>query len=244
MTLLTIIQDAANDIGLVTPDAVINSTDNTLKTLLRMADKEGYALNKRYEWQNTKDEVILTTVSATSQGNIFTITSITAASVTGMSSPWDYIINDTIWDRTQRRPVFGPLGAQHWQGLIASSTTGPYSEYRIRRNSLITIPVPPAGNKWAFEIKSKFWCENSTGQGQKRWLADTDVGRLDEEIMTQGIIWRYKSAKGLDYAEDFNTYERNVLDAMAQDGGKMSINMGGDAEFTPFINVPDGSWNL
>ena len=243
MTILTMLEDAANDIGLPVLDSIANN-DKTVKQLLRMANKEGKAYLQRYDWQNSREIIIHTTVSATSQGNILAICSVTAASVTGTSSYYGKIINDTIWDQSQQRPVFGPLGPQHWQGIVASSVTGPFSEYRLHRNTLLTIPVPSAGNTWQFEVKTPFFCENSSGQGQNKWISDSDVSRFDEEIMTLGIIWRYKKAKGLDYAEDFNEYERRILDEMSADGSKITIDTGGVYDYQPFINIPDGSWPL
>ena len=242
MTILNMLEDAANDIGLPVLTSIADN-DKTVKQLLRMANKEGKALLQRNDWQNSREIIIHTAVSATSQGNILAICSVTAASVTGTSTYFGHLINDTIWDQTQQRPVFGPLGPQHWQGLVASSTTGPFSEYRIHRNTLLSIPVPAAGNIWQFEVKTPFFCENSTGQGQDRWRSDGDVGRFDEEIMTLGIVWRYKKAKGMDYAEDFNEYERRVLDEMCRDGSKQTLDVGGDYDYKPFINIPDGSWS-
>tara|TARA_R110002167_G_scaffold103493_1_gene267730 strand:+ start:3055 stop:3786 length:732 start_codon:yes stop_codon:yes gene_type:complete len=243
MSILSILEDACNDIGLPVLTS-IDDNNQTVKTLLRMANKEGKALNKRYNWQNTKEIVTHTTLAATSQGTMSAITSITAASITGMSSPYLYMINDTIWDQTQRRPVFGPLTPQNWQGLSASSTTGPFSEYRIQRNQLLSLPAPTAGNIWKFEIKSKFFCESAGGLGKDRWGVDSDIGRLDEELMTLGVIWRYKKSKGMDYAEDFNDYETQVVDQMGRDGSKTTIDMGGDTDYQPFLNTPDGNWNL
>lgn len=243
MSILSMLEDACNDIGLPVLTS-ISDNDQTVKTLLRMANKEGRALIRRYDWQNSREIITHTTVSATSQGSILAITSVTGASVTGMSSPFEHIINDTIWDQTQQRPVFGPLGPQHWQGLSASSTTGPFSEYRLHRNTLLALPPPAAGNIWSFEIKSKFFCESAAGMGKDRWGVDSDVGRMDEEIMTLGIIWRYKKAKGMDYAEDFNEYERNVIDMMGRDGSKTVIDTGGEYDYRPFLNTPDGNWNL
>jgi hypothetical protein len=243
MSILNMLEDACNDIGLPVLTSIAQN-DQTVRQLLRMANKEGHALLNRYDWQRARLEYQHTTVSATSQGNILAITSITAASITGTSSPFGHIINDTFWDQTQQRPVYGPLGPQHWQGLVASSTTGPFSEYRIRNNELLTIPVPPAGNIWQFEIKSRFFCESTSGQGRDRWLIDSDKGRMDEEIMTLGIVWRYKKAKGMDYSEDFVEYERRVINEMGKDGGKVTLDAGGDYDYKPFMNVPDGSWNL
>ena len=53
--------------------------------------------------------------------------------------------------------------------------------------------------------------------------ADTDTGILDEELMTLGLKWRWKKSKGLDYAEDFSSYEIRVQKAMQNDGAKMRI---------------------
>ena len=243
MSILTILEDACNDIGLPVLSSIAQN-DQTVKQLLRMANKEGHALINRYDWQRARKIITHTTVSATSQGNILAITSVTAASITGMSSPYGHIINDTIWDQTQQRPIYGPLTPQHWQGLTASSTTGPFSEYRIINNQLLTVPVPTAGNIWQFEIKSRFFCESSAGLGRDRWKNDGDLGRLDEELMTLGIVWRYKKAKGMDYSEDFMEYERRAINEMGKDGGKPTLNSGGDYEYRPFINIPDGSWNM
>jgi hypothetical protein len=245
MSLLQIIQDVWDEIGVggTTPTAVITSTDQNVIRLLKLANREGKKLNNRFRFQDTIEEVVFTVSATANHGTIAAITSVSGASVTGMSSGFNYILNDTIWDRTLQRPVFGPLSPSHRAGLKASAVTGPYAEYFIRRGVLHTIPATTTAN-YAFEYKSKFWCENAAGQGQPRWMADSDVGRLDEDVMTLGIIWRWKKSKGFDYAEDKQTYEDEVVNYMARDGGKLTVNMAGDPEYRPFINVPDGSWNL
>ena len=53
------------------------------------------------------------------------------------------------------------------------------------------------------------------------------------------------SYKGFDYAEDFADYEKMIVDAMAKDGGKPTLNLAGSAnDYPPGIMVPVGSWNL
>jgi hypothetical protein len=56
---------------------------------------------------------------------------------------------------------------------------------------------------------------------------------LDEEIMAEGIIWRWQEFKGLAYAEQYAKYERLVNDAMGRDGGKPRLNLGGSANRVP-----------
>ena len=250
MSLLSLIAETYEVLGIggTTPSTVRNSqgvlsTEVAVKQLYRLANIEGNALNRRFRFEKMVSEIVFTVSATANHGTIASITSVTAASVTGTSSGFDYILNDTIWDRTLQRPVFGPLNPSHRAGLKASAVTGPYAEYFIRGGVLHTIPATTSAS-YAFEYKSKFWCENSTGQGQPKWLSDTDVGRLDEYVMSLGLIWRWKHSKGFDYAEDFATYEREVINYMARDGGKLTVNMAGDGEYRPFMNVPDGSWNL
>ncbi len=245
MSLLTMVQETYNILGIggTTPTSVIGNNEVAVKQLLALANVEGNVLNRTFRYEKTISEVTFSVSATAVHGTIKSITSVSGASVTGMSSGFSYILNDTIWDRTLQRPVFGPLNPSHRQGLSASAVTGPYAEFFIRGGVLNTIPATTTAT-YAFEYKSDFWCENSTGQGQRKWLADTDIGRLDEFVMQLGLMWRWKKSKGFDYSEDFTTYEREVTNYMARDGGKLTINMAGSPEYRPFINVPDGSWNL
>ena len=86
MSILTMLEDACDDIGLPVLSSIAQN-DQTVKQLIRMANKEGHALINRYDWQRARKIITHTAVSATSQGNILAITSVTAASITGMSSP-------------------------------------------------------------------------------------------------------------------------------------------------------------
>ena len=51
MTLLTICQDAAKEIGVPSPTTVIGSTDTTNIQLLAAANREGKNLVSGYDWQ-------------------------------------------------------------------------------------------------------------------------------------------------------------------------------------------------
>lgn len=235
MSLLTIIQDAAEDLGITAPSSVIGSADRQVVQLLSLANREGRTLRDRYDWEYKFKEATFTTVATESQGAMTTVA----------GSDFHHIVNDTIWDRDTSEPISGPVSPQQWQSLQAFSVTGPYFQYRIRGGLLLFEPTPAAGINCAFEYMSDAFCESSGGTAQSAWAADDDTGLLDESIMTQGVIWRWLQRKGLDYAEDFTEYERRVADAMARDGGKPMLRLdGGRGERQPGIFVPQGSWNL
>lgn len=230
MTLLAVIQTACNEIGIDPPSSVIGNANSQIKQLLALANREGNNLSSRnYNgWNILTREATFTTVATESQGSVETI-----------APGYRYIINQTIWNRTQRRPVYGPISPQNWQMLQSSPVTGPYDQFRIRGGNILFDPIPSAGETCAFEYVTSNWCESSGGTGQDAWADDTDVGRLDEDLMTLGIIWRWQAAKKLQYAENYAEYERRVTDAISRDGTKPIGRLGGGvAEFAPGIFVP------
>ena len=63
--------------------------------------------------------------------------------------------------------------------------------------------------------------------------------------MLVGLRWRWKKEKGLDYAEDFRTYEMQVEDAIGRDGGRKPVSMDLCTEKTgPAVFVPSGNWAI
>jgi hypothetical protein len=141
-------------------------------------------------------------------------------------------------------PAYGSLDPQSWQNYKAWGISNPFPKYRIRGGLLLLMPVPSAGDSYYFEYQSANWCASSGGTGQSSWAADTDVGLLDENLMTAGLIWRWKQAKGFDYAEDFRKYQTRVVNAMARDKESPILNMGRQSgSGRGGIVVPIGDWN-
>lgn len=222
-------------IGITAPSTVSGSSDPQIIQLMSLGNEEGQDLSARYPWQALQNESTFVTVALEAQGAITTLA----------GTDFRYILNDIMWNRSLLRPVFGPLTPQDWQALKARNVTGPYAQFRIRGNSVKFIPVPAAGNTVAFEWISKNWVTLAASGTSATWAADADTGLIDEEIMAQGILWRWKAAKGLSYEEDYNKYERLVADQMVRDGGKPRLNLGGGMDSFPAgVLVPIGSWNL
>lgn len=236
MTLLSIIQDACDEIGLARPSSIVSSTDPTIRQLLALSNRSGKMLAQRYPWQELVTPTTITTVAAELQGAVNTL-----------MPGFNWYIYETMWNRNTRMRVWGPLYPAEWQFLKASNITGPFPEFRIYGKNLYFIPTPTAGQTIGLEYVSRNWCESSGGTDQEKWAADTDVGILPEDMLTLDLIWRFKKAKGFDYAEDFRQAEIYINNAMARSGGKRILNMSEDDRFSDYrygIRVPDGSWNL
>lgn len=235
MSLLTIVQAASSELGINAPIAVATSTDNAVIQLLNLLNREGKNLASRFNWTFLTNEASFTTVATESQGAIATI-----------APNYKSIINDTIYNRTLRRPVFGPLAPKEWQQQKAMNINGPWNQFRIRGANLLFIPAPTAGQACDFEYVSKNWATDSTGvTGKSAFSNDGDLPLLDEDLLIMGLVWRWRKAKGLEYQADFQECEVKIRDAMGKDGSKPVLDMGGNqAAILPGVFVPAGSWGV
>jgi hypothetical protein len=231
MTLLTIVQNASDTIGLSRPSAVVSSTDGNVRTLLSFAQTEGRELLERFGWPATQKQATHTTLNAELQGVMTTI-----------APGFSYIINNTFWNRTLTVPVPGPLSPQEYQALKARSSTGPYSQYKLQAGNLYGYPAPSASDTWVFEYQTNYFCKSSGGTDQSAWAADTDTGILDENLMEMGIVWRFKKKNGLDYSEDYRVYEQKLANATSRVGGKQTLDLEGGGP-TSGIYIPEGTWS-
>lgn len=230
MTLLTMIQGATDRMGISRPTAAVASTDQQIIQLVGLAQQEGKELAKRHSWQAITKEQTFTSVAAETQ-------------TSSIPSDFDRFIDDTFFNRTEKRKLEGPLNPQQWAFHKSVVATTLVEAFRQRGNDILITPTPTAGQTMAYEYVSTQWCESSGGTDQSAWAADTDVGLIPEELMTLGIIWRWQKSKGLDYAESFTSYELQVAQAITRDGGKPTLNIGSaprDGARRPFI--PEGNW--
>jgi hypothetical protein len=228
---LQIVQTACKRIGILPPTLAVNSFDLQIIQIVSLAEEEGQALADRYAWESLQTEATFTTVAAELQTTLATV-----------APGFNYIVNDTIWNRTLRRPVYGPNSEQDWQQKKAIQLNGPFNSFRIVNDTIKFYPAPVAGQTCAFEYISRNWLTTTTGTSEI-FVADTDTPKINDQLIVLGIIWRWKAAKGLNYAEDFDKYERRVTDAMGRDAGKQKLNLNGMTyDIQPAILVPRGSF--
>jgi hypothetical protein len=227
LTCLQLVQTAFRRLGLTQPTAAVTSNDPQVLQMLSLLEEEGQEQANRYPWQTLQRQATFTTVATQVQTTLAAIT-------TG----FDYIVNDTIWNRTLRRPVYGPRSQQDWQQDLAMNINGPFNSYRIIADAINFNPIPVAGQLCYFEYLTKFWINGVTPAAT--FALDADTIYLDDQATILGLIWRWKAMKGLDYAQDFSKYESRIMDVMGRDAAKPKLNMDG----ATYQIVPTGSWNV
>jgi len=234
VTLLTIVNRVQATCNLPVTTTVFSNTGETQKQLLALCNMAGDIIAREHDWQVLVTEKTFTTTATEEQ------TDGTAALPTDL----ERIINETLWNRTTTDPVYGPLSAANWQAQKASMTSGVWSQYRLRGNSIWMYPIPAAGNSVYYEYVSKNWCQSAGGTSQSAWAADSDTGRIPEHLLVLGLAWRWLESKGLDYGARYDEYEKELAKAKARDGTRKRHSITGPVYRTVSTGrVPEGSWS-
>lgn len=232
MSLLTLVQQAAALIGIARPAVVATATDPTVSMLYGLAQVEGEELARYGDWRALRKEKTFTTVAAETQ--------------TDTPIPTDFagIVDNTVWNRSARRPLYGPYDAVEWQQFKAGTNFPVTDGFTLRGTSWLMQPIPAAGAVIAYEYRSANWCQSSALVPQSAWAADTDTALLSERLMRLGIVWRFKQARGLEWQTNHDDYLTEVDGELARDRPRRIFDMkhGGPPMRVPGIVLPEGNW--
>lgn len=244
MSLLTIVQKHTRRTGLPVPVSVVGNTDSQVAQILNLLEEECVELASRHQWKGLLNEATFLALGAESQGTLASL-----GSGPTVTNALRYILNDILWNRSLRLPIYGPIDPQKWQQIKANTTVS-LQQYRVRgvttgtQATLLITPAPTAGQTIAFEYVTDNWALNGSTPAAA-FVADSDTILIPESVVLAGLKWRWKKEKGLGYAEDFNSYEHLVQDSIGRDGTRPVLNMaetGG--EIKPGIFISPGSWPL
>jgi hypothetical protein len=234
MSLLTIVNAAQAMLNLPVSATVIGNPGQAQKQLLALSNLDGKMTADEFAWQRLIRETSFTTVATEEQ---------TDASA-DLPADLGWIIDETLFNRNTTLKITGPLASREWQERKAFGVNVAWSQYRIRGNSFWFLPAPTAGESVYYEYVSSYFCESAGGTAQAAWTADSDVARIPENVMTLGLIWRWKAAKGMEHSGDYNNWVEAKERAAARSGSRRKLSAVG-----PTVpprggrgTIPEGNW--
>lgn len=216
MGLLSTVQDAMVICGFDSPSLVYASTDPTTVLFKTLSLVEGDALSRRFDWRRLK---VLNTFTGD-------------GSTTEFSLPTDFdrfVTGHPIWlDESPQLPL-RMVTDDEMLAMKVSQTDPVTPVWRLIGEKIEFYPAPDSGDLLKTEYRTTKWIYDESETTRKaRWTADTDVAAIPERLITLGLVWRYKQAKGFDYAEDYRTYQIECEKAGASNGGRQVIRMRSD----------------
>lgn len=160
--MISIMQSTANRLQIAQP---VNFNDNDMNTILlrRMINRTVEELADDFPWPQLNKEM--------------TFTLVTGQDAYPLPGDFDSLVNDTLWNRTQRWPLIGPLDPVLWQqyksGLV---TTLPRQRFRVKgwkTNQFYIDPTPTSaenGQIITLEYQSGTYYKPPTWVASTSWL--------------------------------------------------------------------------
>lgn len=213
-TILELCRDAADELSVNRPVSVgAGATDPTAQKLLRQLTKTCRELASRYDWQTLRREKSFTTSG-------------TQAQIDAIPDDFLRFVNGTMYNRTRRTEVLGPLTPAEWQRIQATVYTSVYDQFIQRGNTVYLTGAMRNGDTIAYEyITKSIGFEGSTEVAS--FTDSENTAFFDDDLLISGIVWRYLKAEGRDYAEEFRAHELLFADRTKRDGGRRILDMGG-----------------
>jgi len=235
-TALWIVQQACGELGLPVPAAVTGTTDETNVQMLALLNSAGYDISSNFQWEELNRTYDLTIGTDPMQEDY------------PLPTDFNYFLDSTGWDRTNRWPLLGPVTQQEWQALVAAKVQAVSRTYFILQNKMLNFwPQPNTGvRELALSYGSKAWVEdgNALGTYKMNISKDADIPVVNEWLLVRLLKVKMWSAKGFDtttLAAEFTTMW-NSLTAKSKGSRVLSLAPKTGTVFIGVQNVPEGNW--
>lgn len=190
MTVLSICQALAKDVGRAVPDVVVTNGHRDWVEAVNMSNATGEELARRVDWGQLTET---TTLTGDGTNKEFTLPEGFSRIVRGEGV-------------RGANGAVRPLTRAEWASLTPSEGVPRY--FLLENNKITLWPYLADGETATVYYQSENWCSN----GGKAWTADTETPLIDIDLMTKGLIVRWRRQKGMQYADQEAEYEAAIAD--------------------------------
>lgn len=208
-TILEVAQAASYKLGIAKPENLYASTDRTFQELGSFLNEVAERIVRAHDWSLLKTQ-------ATNTGD---------NSTEGFDLPSDYL----------RMPKEAQVWSTRWQRPLLAITPEEYLRLDVRNYDLVTGTWVQLNGQMKYrpvlataELAKWYYISNlvvspASGSNRSSFMADDDTFRLNDRVLELQLIWEWRHRKGQPYAEDMNTAEIALAQAISEDGGAQII---------------------
>ena len=157
-----------------------------------------------------------------------------------LPSDFNYMIDQTGWDRTNRVMVGGPLSAQDWTYLqgrdLVSQTI--YASFRQLEGELYIFPQPPPeGLQISFEYVSRDWLKEADSDETRDEIgAGSNICLLPHQLVTKMLKMKWLQAKGFDFSGAALEFDTILGGRMGKDTGASVLSASNSGRLFPYLD--------
>lgn len=210
-TVLATCQKASVKIGIAVPAAVYGSSTREHLELSQIANDAAEDILEQHDWQTLKTLHTITGDGATTEWAL----------------PTDFLRmpkDQRVWSSAQETPMTHVKSHDEWLELEVKSYELVTRCWTLLGGMLHTKPALATGETAKFYYQSRNYAVGTAEQ--EAFTDDADTFRLPDRVLQLGIVWRWRSAKGLNYAEEMTNYEIALAKAIDADKGPRMFAIG------------------
>tara|TARA_R110001592_G_scaffold177646_4_gene417998 strand:+ start:1865 stop:2599 length:735 start_codon:yes stop_codon:yes gene_type:complete len=230
-----IINRAAVECGLLPSADPVSDTNDIYVQMVGLLNSSGQELCELSDWPVLIQNYSITTKS-TDSGSY------------DLPDDFNYMIDQTGWDRTNRLPVGGPVSAQGWTWLEGRNLVNKtiYASFRLLDGKIDIFPSPPPNDMTlTFEYVSRNWLteNNSTIPTLSTITSGSNRCILDPLLSIKFLKLKFLQAKGFDYSSAAMEFDTLLGGRIGKSTGAEILHAGGGNRglryITPYGNTPD-----
>lgn len=209
MSVLSAVQSAAIRLSQGKPNSLFSTTVTFNLEMADLANETAVAIAKEHDWQ-----ALTKLCTLTGDG-----------SKIAFDLPSDYdrmpikqAVHSATWEQWRYERA---RDLDEWQDLQTFIGAGVPGWWIILSDQMNIYPAVATGDQAKF-----YYISNQISGTKAAFTADTDNFILSERLLTLGLIWRWRSQKRAEYAEDMRNYEIALAQEIGRDKGARIIASG------------------
>lgn len=199
-SILEICQDAADLTTTQRPSDLFDINSQHNSTFLSVAKDTLDSLMRYGDWQDL-----------TKQAEILTVAGKTVYPIDNIVPDFYAILNNTIYVKDSMEKVIGAITPEQWMKEKYFNCADVNIKFKIQNNAIKFLTPPPCGLKIVFQYRSNAVCVDARTYEEKPTITqNSDIPIFDKHLVKLGIVWRWYRRNGMDYAEEYNDYQREL----------------------------------
>lgn len=186
--------------------ALFSNSETIALELADLANEVGHDIMKSHQWRSLT--------------RIHTITGDSVETVFPLPEDYDRMLigssmhDETLWFWN----YYGVRSVDEW--IMWKNSKGNWAwpgAWIILEDAFHFMPAPSGSANYPYI--SKNFARSESGVKKPRFDNDNDTFVLEEDLLTLGLLWRWKAQKGLDYSEELESYEISLAQNSSADKG-------------------------
>lgn len=226
MNILEIAQEAADICAVARPRDLFNTTSQNDQLFASVVKSTLSSLMRHADWQ-----------ALTRDGVLYTSDGVKDYVIDNIVPDFHSLIGSSLYMKDNIRNVIGAITEERWAREKQYHCPEIDVIFKIQ-NNMFRFLKNPGDLEIRFNYKSNAVCIDAvTSEPKSQLTANTDIPVFDPYLVKLGIVWRWNKRTGLDYAEEYNEYQRELDKSYAETKAAGDINL---AYQVKFFDEPNG----